>query len=289
MKKVLILTAGADKNQSYSNLARTASDGNTKVEVCSYQDLAFYLDGDKTAVTRFSTGEDIREFSKLLVLSTPDHAYNYIFSALSCYCRKYGVTMMDDTFTNISGKLYELWRFWENDIPVAKTIFGPKDFMIDKFQTLGGPGILKSVHGTKGKDSYLINSKADLEEALAETGGEHFVLQNFVPNDGDWRIILINFEPKLAIYRSSHGKDFRNNTSLGGDATLIPLEKVDARAIELSVAAAKSLNIKIAGADIIADKNTGEYTVLEVNRTPQLISGAFVDAKADVLKKVIQA
>lgn len=286
MKKILIIGSNVSKYEPVANLL---SDQEVSVSACSYRDLAFYIDKEETSIKCFSTGEDVKEFSKIIVLATsPLHLQNYIFSALACYCRKYKIPILDDSFSNLDGKLYALWRFWEENIPVAKTVFGPVDFLIQKFVELGSPCVLKSVQGTKGKDNYLIHSRDELVRILEENNNKSFILQNFIPNNGDWRIVLVNYIPKLAIYRSSHGKDFRNNTSVGGDATLVPLGQVDSEVIKLATNAAKALDIKIAGADILQNEQTGEYTVLEVNRTPQLISGSFVDAKLEMLKSVIK-
>ena len=276
-----VLLIGNDISKFDSVLSQL-SDAATTVSVCSYRDLSFCLDKDHSFIKYFTTGEDIREFSRIIILATsPGHLQNYLFSALACYCRKHNITLLDDSFSNTDGKLYALWRFWESGIPVAKTAFGPVEFLVQQFSQFGFPCIIKSVQGTKGKDSYLIHDETELRQVINDNPDTHFVMQNFIPNDGDWRIIL------TAIYRSSHGKDFRNNTSVGGDATLVPLEEVDPKVLELATDAAKALDIKIAGADILQDKNSGEYTVLEVNRTPQLITGAFPEAKISVLKSLI--
>ena len=285
--KTLIL---ANDPATFQSLIASLSSEGEQISVCSYKDLAFSIDGEIAQIVIYPSNTKLSEFSKIIVLSTsPLHAQNYIFSALACYCRKNNITILDDNFTNTDGKLYALWRFWENNIPVAKTFFGPTDYLAQKLADLGGQGILKSVQGTKGKDNYLIQSEKELRELLKNNVDTTFILQNFIQNDGDWRIIVINFEPKLAIYRSSHGKDHRNNTSVGGDAKLVPLEEVDPQVLDLAVAASKSLNIKIAGADIIKDNRTGELSVLEVNRTPQLATGAFVDEKAEILKSLIRS
>ena len=284
-KKVLIIGNDISK---YQSVIEELSDSTTIVSACSYHNLAFQINRDDTFIKRFDTGEDIREFSKILVLSTsPRHLENYIFSALTCFCQKYNIPIIDDSFSNTDGKLYALWRFWECGIAVAKTAFGPTDFLAERLSMFGSPCILKSVQGTKGNDSYLIYTKKELLKTLEQHSDTSFVMQNFIKNDGDWRIILTNYKPRLAIFRSSHGKDYRNNTSVGGDASLVSLNEVDPNILQMAIDATKALGIKIAGADILQDKNTGDYTVLEVNRTPQLVTGAFPEAKREVLKSLI--
>lgn len=283
-ERVLIVVNNTAK---YEPLLAVLSDERTSVSACSYRDLSFLIDGENSSIICQNTGEDVKEFSKILVLSTsPYHLKNYIFSALSCYCRKNQIVMLDDSFSNTDGKLYSLWRFWEQGIPVAKTAFGSIDFLIQKLADFGGTGVLKSVQGTKGKDNYLVHSEEELRGIIAKNQDINFILQEFIENDGDYRIIVTNFKPKLAIFRSSKGNDFRNNTSVGGEAKLISLNKVDKKILKLAVASAKALNIRIAGADILPSK-TGEYTVLEVNRTPQLVTGAFPKEKQRVIKELI--
>lgn len=286
--KTLFLVNNAEK---YTDFKEKISQDNTiEVSLYSYQDLAFSIDEGNTSIKIYPTNQDLKVFSKIIILATsPYHLQNYIFSALSCYCTKNHIALMDDSFSNTDGKLYSLWRFWEKQIPVAKTFFGPMEFLAQKLHELGDSGILKSVQGTKGKDNYLINSCEQLEQVIHDNQETRFILQNFIPNNGDWRIILTNYEPRMAIYRSSDGKDHRNNTSVGGDAKLVALEEVDPKIVDLAIASAKALGIKIAGADIMQDAITGEYTVLEVNRTPQLVTGAFIDEKMQIIQSLIHS
>lgn len=286
MKKILIL---AREPETFAKLAQSLTTDAAEVEVATYSDLVFWIDDDEAKVFCYKTGKDLREYQRILVLSTsPYHKQNYIFSALACYCRHYGIELLDDSFTNTDGKLYAMWRFWEQGVKVPRTAFGPVGFLAETLPKLGGIGVLKSVNGTKGRDNYLVRSAEEIRKIIAENPETYFTLQNFIPNDGDYRVVLLNFEPKLVIYRSANGKDFRNNTSLGGQASLVALTEVDPKVLDLAVKAAKALNIRIAGADILQDKTTGEYSVLEVNRTPQLASGAFVDEKMQILKELAQ-
>lgn len=273
---------------NYEDLVKSFSGEKAQISFCSYHDLAFCIDEGQSYIKLFSTGEDIKSFDKIIVLATsPAHLQNYIFSALACYCRKYDVPILDDSFSNTDGKLYALWRFWEKNIPVAKTFFGSVDFLSRCLSSSAAPHVLKSVQGTKGRDNFLVHSEAELRQIIKQNPDVRFVMQDYIQNDGDWRIIVINFEPKLAIYRSSHGKDFRNNTSVGGEASLVSLDQVESNVLKLATDAAKALNIKIAGADILQDKTTGSYTVLEVNRTPQLVTGAFPKEKQRILRDLI--
>lgn len=285
-QQVLILTR---EIETFLAMAQALSDDETEVEVASYRDLGLLIEGEEAKITVYPTGRDLREYQKILVLSTSFfHRENYIFSAVACYCRRYGIEMLDDNFTNLDGKLYAMWRFWEAGVMVPKTAFGPVEFLAETLARFGGEAVLKSVNGTKGRDNHLVHSAEEIREITAKNPEIRYILQNFIPNDGDYRIVLLNFEPKLAIYRSANGKDFRNNTSLGGEASLVPLDEVEPEVLDLAVRAAQALDIKIAGADILQNRETGEYSVLEVNRTPQLASGAFTEAKTAMIKELLK-
>ena len=112
MKKILLITNNID--DKYSSITQALSNNDVVVSACSYKDLCFTINGHKSSITCHTTEDDIKEFSKIIVLATsPEHFENYIFSALSCYCHKYNIPLIDDEFSNTDGKLYALWRFWQ--------------------------------------------------------------------------------------------------------------------------------------------------------------------------------
>ena len=65
---------------------------------------------------------------------------------------------------------------------------------------------------------------------------------------------------------------------------IIPLDEVDQEILELSRASAKAVNKRFAGVDVITHRDTGKNYILEVNHTPQVVTGAFVDEKYKALR-----
>lgn len=277
--KVLFFTCNKQLLDDF--LPRLAHDG-IIATIANYDGVDLLIDGENTSIRIRETNEDLTDFDAVVCISTPKHDLIDIYSSIGCYCRKNHIKMIDDTFTNTSGKLYEMWRFYENDIPVPKTAYGSIDFLKEQLEKFGGIGILKATRSKKGGGVFLVKSEDEID-AILNTDDSRFdyILQNFIENDGDYRVITIDFEPKLAILRSSGGKDYRNNTSLGGSAKIIEL---DEELSSIAAKAAKATDIKFAGVDIIEDKNTGEKFVLEINRTPQFATGTFTDEKYNVLK-----
>lgn len=289
MKNVLIIV----RNKAmYADLEKYLQENGTEVTVCHYNDLGFLIDNEKTCVVDRASGKDLKEFDKVLVLSTPKgHGEMYMFSALACYCKKNQIPLFDDEFSSKSGKLYAMWKLWEDGVSVPKTAFGPVEFMAEQLENFGGIGVLKAVHGTKGTNNYLVHSADEIKNILQQNSEIRFILQNFVPNDGDFRIVTIDFEPKLAIFRHRAGdsNEHRNNTSVGGESEVVELAEVDPKLLQVAAKAAKSLNIKIAGVDVLMDKETGEYYILEVNRNPQLVTGSSLERKFEVLRELAQS
>ncbi len=287
MKKILIL--GRDTT-IYKDMVEALSDAETRVDVCLYENLGFLIHEGNGSIVRCDTGEDVKEYDCILVLSTSiGHLQNYIFSALACYCRRQNITILDDSFSNTDGKLYAMWKFWEDSLNVPDTAFGPAEFLVEQLDKFGGVGVLKSVQGTRGMDNYLVHSGEEVLNIIKNNPDIHFILQNFIPNDGDWRIIVLNYDPKMGLYRhrAKNSSEHRNNTSVGGQAEAVSTKDIDARILDLAAKASRSLGIKIAGADVLQSSKTGECYVLEVNRTPQLATGYFYEEKFAALKELI--
>lgn len=231
----------------------------------------------------------LKQYKKVVWFITPEHQHIDMLSAISCMARKHGINMLDDSFTNTSGKLYEMFRFNEVGLPVPDTFYGSREFLCNSLEKIGGVGVLKATHSAKGKDNFLVHSSEEIAEILDQNPTTDFILQNFIPNDGDYRVVTIDFEPKMVIYRSSNGSDHRNNTSLGGSAKIIPLNEVDPEILNMAAKAARATNIRLAGVDIIQNRETGNYALLEINRTPQLLSGSFIEEKSEIINDLIRS
>lgn len=279
--KALFFARDLEKVADFQN--RLQAEG-IESDAANYTNLSFLIKNGDASI-KLKTGQDLADYDIIIALSTPEHALIHIYSAIACYCRKKQVKFIDDTYTNTSGKLYEMWRCWENDLPVPNTAYGDTNFLQDALQLFGGTAVLKATHGAKGRDNYLVHSADELSSILSDKNPYDFILQNFIPNDGDYRVVTIDYEPQLAIYRSASGNDHRNNTSLGATATI---HEITPELADIASRAAEANGIRLAGVDIITDKNTGANYVLEINRCPQLVTGSFLDEKYTVLRDYLK-
>jgi glutathione synthase/RimK-type ligase-like ATP-grasp enzyme len=135
------------------------------------------------------------------------------------------------------------------------------------------PLILKAIDGSKGDDNYLVKNHDELV-AILNDSDKTFMVQNFVPNDGDLRILFIGLDREPLVFRrKGAGTSHLNNTSKGGEGSFLSIKELDAQVRVDAYRAAEVLRREIGGVDIIIDKETGRHYVLEVNATPAIATG----------------
>ena len=250
------------------------------VEMSALSELTLCLDGSKTRIYDQDQGYDIADFD--LVVFRTISGQTDIAIAVAAYCRKKGITYIDTYMPHVGNtKLSCAFIRWEHDLPVPATAYGPAVSLeaIAQDGTLGWPLVVKADHGRKGQDNYLAHTITQLQAILADNEDKHFVMQTFIPNAGDYRVLVFNDQARVAILRTAGEGTHLNNTSQGGAATLLDISTVDPAILALAVQAAQLDKLAVAGVDIITQEETGEPYILEVNRAPQLATGANVDIK----------
>ena len=180
---------------------------------------------------------------------------------------------------------------WAHGVAVPETIWGSSRVLVEYVSTLDDtafPIIIKAVHGQKGNDNFLAKDKTEAMKILRETSKD-MVIQQFIPNDGDYRIGVYGHKSRWAIYRKSGGKSHLNNTSAGATATNIPIEDVPLRVRRLAEKAAEACDLAISGVDVVEDSNTKALYVFEANQGSQIVTGAFTDTNMAAFDEGIKA
>jgi glutathione synthase/RimK-type ligase-like ATP-grasp enzyme len=168
---------------------------------------------------------------------------------------------------------------WAHGVSIPETVWGTKKMLlhyVDALSEAQFPVIIKAVHGQKGKDNYLIRSQEEAR-TLLETTEINMVIQQFIPNDGDYRIGVYGHKSRWAIYRRSGGTSHLNNTSAGAVASNLPIHEVPKAVLRIAEAAAEACDLAISGVDVVEDKVTHELYVFEANQGSQIVTGAFTD------------
>lgn len=164
------------------------------------------------------------------------------------------------------------------------TVHGSRTTLIEMVESgelpFGYPLVIKDNNGKKGRFNFIAHTKERALEILHRDKEIDFIIQAFIPNKGDYRVLVFGDQPVLVMYRQAQGDSHLNNTSQGATAEMLPLESVDPAILEIAKTAARTEDIEVAGVDVMKNDETGEYFVVEVNSSPQLASGAYPELKS---------
>ena len=155
------------------------------------------------------------------------------------------------------------------DIPVTGFADSPMDTgsLIDMVG--GAPLIVKLLEGTQGKGVVLAETKKAAESVINafKSLQANLLVQEFIKeaNCKDLRLFVIGGKVVAAILRTAAPGEFRANIHQGGKAEAV---KITAEERKLAIRAAKTLDLVVAGVDIIRS-NRGPL-LLEVNSSPGL-------------------
>jgi glutathione synthase/RimK-type ligase-like ATP-grasp enzyme len=264
------------------------------VEMSALSQLTFVLDGADARVYDEAAGYDLADFDAVVFRTIGKWQEEAI--AAAAYCRARGVRYIDQHIPEVgNAKLSCAFVRYEQGLRVPPTAYGPGTTLaaIAGTGSFAYPVVLKDTAGKKGRDNYLVRTSEELRERLEVQPDIRFVMQAFIPNDGDYRILVFNDRARMAILRrAAPDGGHLNNTSQGGSAEEVPLDSLPAELLDFAVEAAKLERLSIAGVDIITERTTGTPYILEVNRSPQIGTGAFADKKtahyAQALRELVE-
>lgn len=212
--------------------------------------------------------------------------YRDLAFTLGLYLEHHGVKFWNSEIANqrSTSKLSATMQLSLLGLPVPKTRFSLDSSKLLQ-ETLSTPFICKSAVASRGADNYFCHSIDEAKSHLDNGSTNHFIIQEYIDNEADWRIICFGGQPKLAIERRRQSDDTHlNNTSQGANAQLIEFDKLPAKVIDECKQICYKMGREMAGIDVLPERgNQEQYVYLEVNAIPQLTSGSFVDEKMKVL------
>ncbi len=260
-----------------------------QISVGVFSELAFLTDSQNSRIWSPLRGWDLSDFDLVIFRRVGADTEKAISTAHYLHSKK--IPFIDEyLLTQGKGKLAGSFLRAGHNIPSPKTFYAAPSIFKELFAdspVFDYPFILKADEGRKGHDNYLVGSYQELCERLDEAGEQTMVAQEYIENDGDLRILVLDGKARLAILRKAKTGSHLNNTSAGGSAELFSLDKLQPRMLKDCEAAAHLEKLQVAGVDLILDKTTGRHYILEVNRAPQLATGAFVEEKLDQYAKMI--
>ena len=157
---------------------------------------------------------------------------------------------------------------------------------------LGLPIVIKSCRSSWGRGVYLAKNEDEFVRITKKLPlNNSYVCQQFIPNKFDYRAMIsygeiVSTEKRI---RQEGTGEFRNNTHQGGREVFFPPSELPKEVAELSLKAAKVLNLEWCGVDIVPDLEEKHFYVLEVNRNPGTTAGSpEVPAALEHLKKLVR-
>lgn len=292
-KQILILSRTDDRPDFDTAQSMVEQLNPSKHEVvyegCFLEDLAFLYDGQKLAVINTNNGRDIKDYDGVFMLGWfKKRKHEDVALAAGRYMQSMGKKVLNSEAVNnrSRSKVSQYVLCALGDIPQAPFVFiGNRTRLLDIVDksTIEYPLIVKSATGSRGTHNFLVNNVRELENALDEMPTKPAIIQHFVPNNGDYRILVMGGKVKLIIHRTSQDSSHLNNTSQGGKAALVARSDVKPRMLDDAVKISRALGREVTGVDMILDQNTGQHYFLEANNMPQLTTGSFVSEKAKAL------
>ncbi|HMW49492.1 MAG TPA: 30S ribosomal protein S6--L-glutamate ligase [Marinagarivorans sp.] len=168
-------------------------------------------------------------------------------------------------------KLFSLQLLLKNgiDIPITGFANSPSDTQ-DLINMVGGaPLIVKLLEGAQGRGVVLAETRKAAESVINafKAVQANLLVQEFIKeaNGRDLRCFVIDGKVVAAIERTAAPGDFRANIHQGGTATVA---KITADEKKLAIKAARTMDLSVAGVDII--RSSKGPLLLEVNSSPGL-------------------
>lgn len=193
------------------------------------------------------------------------------------------------SITQSRDKLFSLQLLLNHGVDIPTTGFANSPLDTDDLIKMvgGSPLIVKLLEGTQGKGVVLAETKKAAESVINafKSLNANILVQEFIKeaNGKDLRLFVVDGKVVAAMQREAAPGEFRANIHMGGTASVV---KVTAEEKKIAIRAAKAMDLKVAGVDII--RSSKGPLLLEVNSSPGLegIEGA---THKDIAGEMIKA
>ena len=289
MKNIVIVGSKNSGNKNDPSVIAAAFDGEANCTVIYWEDLLISV---KTGQVEIATlGRSLLSFDPDLVIAVGWYKsgklslYKDLAYSLALYLESHRVEFWNREMIEqrSTSKLSNMVQLALEGVSVPNSLFS---LSLSAHVDLSFPCIVKAVAASRGDMNFMVNSQEEFDD-IAQ-GDSAYLVQPFLPNDHDLRVICIGGEAQLILkrQRSSSSTTHLNNTSQGGSAQWIEMDEVDPQLLTISSKICKIMSRELAGIDFIPDESSSYgYSCLEVNAIPQLTSGVDVTKKLTHFRK----
>lgn len=280
----------ANNPDLYSNkrIMEAGQERGHDMEFLSIKDCYIKLDGNNPEM-HYRGGRVLNDFDAIIPRIRP--SLTFYGCALTRHFEAMGVYTQNSAsaITQSRDKLYALQLLINSGLSIPTTGFANSPLETDELIKMvgGAPLIVKLLEGTQGKGVVLAETKKAAESLINafKSLRANILVQEFIKeaNGQDIRCFVVNGKVIASIMRTAAPGEFRANIHMGGTASIVRITSEERR---IAILAAKTLNLKVAGVDIIRGQNGP--LLLEVNSSPGLegIEGA---SNKDIAGNMIEA
>lgn len=291
--KVLVLGGQPELTSEFFARVSQFNQQSVEYDCAGYNQLYFQIEGSSTRITDIQSGLDVADYSLVYFKSRardPEYA-----AAIAEYLRYKNRPYIDsEAGEYVSGsKLTEYMRLACHGLPLPAAVCAKPSVLAGSFKDIvgkfGRPFVLKEFASDQGRNNYLVESEKDFKAILKKTQpGESYIAQQYIPNDGFLRLYVLGKEVPLVIKRTGtqhkhHLKRHLNKPAGSHNASVMLPPSVPGEASDIALRAAVCMKRQVAGVDILQDKASKKWYILEVNSAPQIRSGSYTDEKARAL------
>lgn len=271
----------------FGRLSERAREHGMELERGALKDMRIHIGNDNFRITESRSECDLQDFDVVyfeLWSKCPQQAL-----AASVYLKMCDVPFLGPSVERIQPdtKIGELSLLKQAGVSVPETVSSSSRQLRRWFRQstpLKFPVVIKNAAGYGGKVNFLVQSEPELLSVLEENSDTTFVVQEFIPNDRDYRFLIMGGEIQAVIERTGGGETHLNNTSKGASARLMEPNEFSASVRQLAKDSAETVGrSEFAGVDIVFHQTSQQPYVLEVNKTPQIEIGAYPEKKMDAL------
>jgi len=234
-----------------------------------YDDLILKQKG--TGFDIYYQGEPLSDFS-LFYFRAVGEATEWA-NLLVAYAKSKQIPFVDE-YLGIWGPARRLKSFSgiilaENRVAYPQTsLVSREDRLFEEVKNFSFPLILKvSKGGRHGIGTLLVKDEQMLARVIkGRIERSSFLLQEYLPNDGDYRLFLVGYQVLGGFKRQKKEEKLVLNRSAGTSANL---EKIPSQIINLAQKAASVLKVEVAAIDLVINQKTGQPVIIEVNEAPE--------------------
>jgi len=291
-----------------------------ELDLVSYNNVSFETESGKISLR----GKDVNDYDVLFFRTTGKHweEVDLIINSI----KREDMVVIDSLVRygkpSYACKAWQMLKLKEAGIKVPKSIYGSLWYLYEKMtgsqhvfadahtnasrvvaalpkNTIASPFlfpvIIKGSGGDRGTRVFKADNLEELEKLVRDLRkteieeGRRYMLQEYIENDGDYRVLVLGEKVLGAMKRVRTSKnEFRNNYSLGGKVEVVDLpEEIK----QLAVKAAKVCGLAVAGVDVVfRDSEMKKPVIWEVNKGPQFsgfMKATGIDVPMEMVKYLV--